>query len=64
MKITVLIENKATKTLKSEHGLAIHIEYNGKNYLLDSGKSNKFLDNELKRPFPKRKLQRLSVDFI
>jgi 7,8-dihydropterin-6-yl-methyl-4-(beta-D-ribofuranosyl)aminobenzene 5'-phosphate synthase len=45
MKITALIENKATGNLVGEHGLAIHIEYNGKQYLLDTGASNKFLNN-------------------
>lgn len=45
MKITAIIENKAKGNLNCEHGLAVHIEYNGKQYLLDSGASDKFLDN-------------------
>lgn len=45
MKLTALIENKATGNLIGEHGLAVHIEYNGKQYLLDTGASNKFMDN-------------------
>ncbi len=45
MKITALIENKATGNLIGEHGLAVHIAYNGKQYLLDTGASNKFLNN-------------------
>ena len=45
MKLTALIENKATGNLIGEHGLAVHIEYNGKQYLLDTGASNKFLNN-------------------
>lgn len=45
MKITAIIENKATGNLNCEHGLAVHIEYDGKQYLLDSGASDKFLDN-------------------
>jgi len=45
MKITVLIENKADNKLSKEHGLAILIEYNNKNYLLDTGASDLFLGN-------------------
>ncbi|MBW9147679.1 MBL fold metallo-hydrolase [Clostridium sp. CM028] len=45
MKLTALIENKATGNLSGEHGLAVHIEYNGKQYLLDTGASNKFQNN-------------------
>lgn len=45
MKLTVLIENIATSNLVGEHGLAIHIEYNGKQYLLDAGASNQFINN-------------------
>lgn len=45
MKLTALIENKATGNLIGEHGLAVHIEYNGKQYLLDTGASNKFQNN-------------------
>lgn len=45
MKLTALIENKDTANLVGEHGLAIQIEYNGKQYLLDTGASNKFLSN-------------------
>ena len=45
MKLTVLIENKADGNLAEEHGLSVHIEYNGKNYLLDTGASDKFAGN-------------------
>ncbi len=45
MKLTALIENKAGGGLTGEHGLAIHIEYNGKQYLLDTGASDLFLGN-------------------
>lgn len=45
MKITVLIENQAPEPLCGEHGLALHIEYRGKNYLLDTGASGKFTEN-------------------
>jgi 7,8-dihydropterin-6-yl-methyl-4-(beta-D-ribofuranosyl)aminobenzene 5'-phosphate synthase len=48
MKLTALIENKATGDLMGEHGLAVHIEYNGKQYLLDTGASNKFQSNAKK----------------
>ena len=45
MKITTLIENQAPDSLCREHGLAIHIEYKGKNYLLDTGASGQFAEN-------------------
>lgn len=45
MKITALIENKSNSDLLSEHGLAVHIEYNSKNYLLDTGASPQFATN-------------------
>jgi len=45
MKVTALIENKAGEGLVGEHGLAVHIEYNGKQYLLDTGASDLFLNN-------------------
>ncbi|GAA0732850.1 MBL fold metallo-hydrolase [Clostridium oceanicum] len=45
MKVIALIENKAKGHLKSEHGLAVYIEYNDKKYLLDTGKTNKFSEN-------------------
>lgn len=45
MKVTAIIENKATGNLIGEHGLSIHIEYKGKQYLLDTGASNKFINN-------------------
>lgn len=45
MKITILIENQAPDSLRKEHGLAVHIEYNGQNYLLDTGASGQFAKN-------------------
>lgn len=45
MKITTLIENQAPDSLNKEHGLAVHIEYKGKNYLLDTGASGQFAEN-------------------
>ena len=45
MKITTLIENQAPDSLCREHGLAMHIEYKGKNYLLDTGASGQFAEN-------------------
>ena len=35
--ITVLAENSDGKGLCGEHGLALHIEYEGRRYLLDAG---------------------------
>lgn len=48
MKVITLIENKAKDELKSEHGLAVYIEYNGKRYLLDAGKTDRFSENAIK----------------
>ena len=48
MKITVLIENRASGELCCEHGLSIYIEHYGKNYLLDTGASNTFMKNARK----------------
>jgi 7,8-dihydropterin-6-yl-methyl-4-(beta-D-ribofuranosyl)aminobenzene 5'-phosphate synthase len=45
MKITALIENKARQGLACEHGLAVHIEFQGINYLLDTGASDQFVEN-------------------
>lgn len=45
MKITILIENNGSSHYKTEHGLAVHINFNGKNYLLDAGASDAFILN-------------------
>ncbi|MEG0755230.1 MAG: MBL fold metallo-hydrolase [Oscillospiraceae bacterium] len=45
MKLTVLMENAPAGNFVHEHGLSIHMEYNGKNYLLDAGSSGKFAEN-------------------
>ncbi|MEG0321279.1 MAG: MBL fold metallo-hydrolase, partial [Oscillospiraceae bacterium] len=45
MKLTVLMENAPAGAFAHEHGLSIHMEYNGKNYLLDAGSSGKFAEN-------------------
>ncbi len=45
MKIRVLIDNITKSELYKEWGLCIYIEYNGRNYLLDSGASSKFSKN-------------------
>jgi 7,8-dihydropterin-6-yl-methyl-4-(beta-D-ribofuranosyl)aminobenzene 5'-phosphate synthase len=46
IRITVLIENTVFKAgLRAEHGLALWIEYNGKNILFDTGQSNMILHN-------------------
>ena len=44
MKITTLIENQAPDSLCREHGLAVHMEYKGKNYLLDTGASGQYVE--------------------
>lgn len=48
MKITILIENTAPEHLIEEWGLSVHIAYEEKNYLLDTGASEKFLENAKK----------------
>jgi len=41
--ITVIVDNKSQIGLKNEHGLAIHIEYNGKRILFDNGQNKEAL---------------------
>lgn len=45
LKATVLIDNIPKNQLKSEWGLAVHIEYGDKNILLDTGSTGIFADN-------------------
>ena len=45
MKITVLMENHAPDALVCEHGLSLHMEYRGRNVLLDAGASGRFAEN-------------------
>lgn len=45
MNITVLIENLGPDTLACEHGLSVHIDYNGRSILLDTGSSGAFAQN-------------------
>lgn len=45
MKITALMENQAPEGLLCEHGLCVHISYNGKNYILDTASSDDFTEN-------------------
>lgn len=45
MKITALMENRAPEGLLCEHGLCVHISCKGRNYLLDTGSSDAFLNN-------------------
>ncbi len=61
MKITTLIENKSgnIKGLKSEHGLSIFIEVDGKNVLFDLGQSGNIIDNA-----KKLKIDLKSLDYV
>ena len=55
MKITTLIENRPHENnpdLKAEWGLSLHIEFNGRNILFDTGSSGSFAENA----------ERLSID--
>lgn len=45
MKVTVLIENTAPEGLVAEWGLSLHIEFQGRRYLLDAGGSDAFVQN-------------------
>lgn len=45
MKVTVVVDNITKDALKGEWGLAIHIEQDGKNILLDTGASELFVKN-------------------
>lgn len=45
MKVTVLIENTAPEGLNAEWGLSLHIQHDGKNYLLDAGSTDVFAAN-------------------
>lgn len=45
MKATVLVDNIGTEIATGEWGLSIYIEQAGKNILLDTGASNRFLVN-------------------
>ena len=48
MKATVLVDNISNGDIKGEWGLCIHIEYNGKEILLDAGASGLFTENAKK----------------
>ena len=45
LKATVLVDNIGTEIATGEWGLSIYIEQAGKNILLDTGASNRFLVN-------------------
>ena len=45
LRLTVLIENSAPDHLIAEHGLSLHLDYEGHSYLLDSGTSGLFVRN-------------------
>lgn len=45
MRITVLTDNMGYGELRGEWGLSLHIEYEGRRYLLDTGASDTFLQN-------------------
>lgn len=45
MKATILIDNIGSEELQGEWGLSFYIEYGGKKFLLDTGASDRFLQN-------------------
>ena len=45
MKVTVLMENTAPSGLIHEHGLSLHLSYEGHSVLLDAGSSGRFAEN-------------------
>lgn len=48
MRVVVLVENTPNGDLKAEHGLSLFVEFKDKSYLIDTGKSNLFLENARK----------------
>lgn len=57
MRIHVLIEDTPVEGYKTEHGLSLMIEYNGKQYLLDAGTSDAFLENAEKMSIDVKNVQ-------
>ena len=55
--ITVLAENSDGEGLCGEHGLALHIEYEGRRYLLDAGATGLFAENAAKLGLPLAELE-------
>ena len=47
MEVTVLVDNIGKGSIQGEWGLSFHISYNGRNYLLDTGGSDRFLTNAI-----------------
>ncbi len=45
LRVTVLIDNNGCDGLLGEWGLSFHIEYGGRNFLLDTGSSDGFIKN-------------------
>lgn len=45
MRVTVLMENTSPEGLLHEHGLSLHIAYQGRSILLDGGSSGRFVRN-------------------
>lgn len=45
MKVTVLMENTSPDCLLHEHGLSLHLSYEGHSVLLDAGSSGRFTEN-------------------
>ena len=45
MKVTVLMENTSPECLLHEHGLSLHLSYEGHSVLLDAGSSGRFTEN-------------------
>ena len=53
MRIVALIENtSAAEKLKAEHGLCLYVEKDGNKYLIDTGASDKFINNAKKMRIP------------
>lgn len=52
MQIKILIENEASAPFLGEHGLAMYVQHNGVEVLLDAGKSGAFLTNAARLDCP------------
>lgn len=64
MKVTMLAENQkdtSNKKLKSEHGLSMLIEINGKNILFDTGSSDLFIENAINMGIDLKKIDTVII---
>lgn len=62
LEITSIIENfSSSSQLSAEHGLSLHIKHGSQNYLVDTGASDKFINNAQKMGIDLRKLEAVII---